>query len=853
MMRLHRLRRLSGDIMHYFKYVVKGFKGNLSRFIAVIAIVALGVGFLVGLLSASGDLRGSVDCMYDETQMADIHLMSAIGFHESTASALKNENNIVETAVQSEQKATVHQQSLNSRRISMDLQKTEVNRLTLLSGRYPQSRTECVVLTDNQAYHKVEIGTEIILSDISYTVVGILQSPLYFAKEREYGLTGTSRIDLIFYVDAVYQDIETVTDIYIYYPDLKKYNSFSEDYFDALKEYKGNIRALQDEELSKQKAVVRKEIYAEIYSAVSLDISNQFREAGVSEELIATMVEQEMMKEDIQSFVQSQTDARLEQLLTESGSAWFILDKKSNLSYISFAQNADKIDKIAVVFPIFFYFIAALVALTTITRLVEEERTSIGLLKSLGYSKMKITGKYIAYGLTCSVIGSVVGIILGIFVLPYVIYVAFNTLYFLPSCIFRFNVLVITVSVMVMIGTILCVALYVALKTLKERPCALLLPKAPKPGKRILLERIPLLWKKTKFKYKNTLRNIFRYKKNLIMMIIGVGGCVSLLLCAFGIRNSIGTIGGSQYRDILKYDIKVQTEADKELDTESIHGIEAYIHLRIDEVNINGDTEYDIYKITCDASLESFIHLTTKKGKKIELTENDIVISTQLADKFKLSKGSVFRLEGDDTEYTVSAICDNHIQNYIFVYSTESFEKNAYLLNLSSDTVEEDVAEALSGLSGIRSIEIKSQLSTSYDSMADSLTLIVLVIILCSGALAVIVIYNLTNININERIKEIATLKVLGYQKKEVCGYIYREIFLMCMLGTLAGFIFGPFLFRFIMDNIQSPGLVFSNTLSPLYFLYSFLITIVFIGIVDLLFIPKIKRIKMAESLKCVD
>lgn len=839
--------------MHYFKYVIKGFKGNLSRFIAVIAIVALGVGFLVGLLSASGDLQASIDRMYDESQMMDIHLMSTIGFHDSTASVLKNEGNIVEEAVQSEQKATVHQQSLNSRRISRNLENAKVNQLTLLSGRYPQSQTECVVLTDNQTYHKVEIGEEITLSDISYTVVGIVSSPLYFAKEREYSLTGTARMDIIFYVDAMYQDFDTITDIYIYYPKLKKYNSFSEAYYDALEEYKAEIKALEDEELKKQKNVIRNQIYAEVYSAVFLDISNQLRDMGVLEEFIAGMAEQKMEENDVQALIEAQTTEQFERLLAENGDSWHILDKKSNLSYVGFEQNVDKIDKIAVVFPVFFYFIAALVALTTITRLVEEERTSIGLLKSLGYSKVKITAKYSAYGLTCSVIGSVVGVVLGIFVLPYVIYVAFTTLYVLPTCIFKFNVMVITISVVVMIGTILCVALYVALKTLKERPCALLLPKAPKPGKRILLERIPFLWKKTKFKYKNTLRNIFRYKKNLIMMMIGVGGCVSLLLCAFGIKSSIGNVGSSQYQDILKYDIKVQTESNTQLDIENITGVEAYVHLRIDEINIKDDTEYDIYKITCNSSLDAFICLETVKGKKIELSNHDVVISSQLAKKFKLKVGSVFELDGDDTQYTVSRICDNHIRNYIYIYCTEAFAKNAYLLNISPDTNEEAVAEQLSGLSGIRSIEIKSQFSTSYDSMADSLTLIVLVIILCSGALAIIVIYNLTNININERIKEIATLKVLGYQRSEVCGYIYREIFLMSLLGILAGFIFGPFLFRFIMANIQSPGLMFSDTLSPLFFLYSFLITVVFIGIVDLLFIPKIKKVKMAESLKCVD
>lgn len=336
------------------------------------------------------------------------------------------------------------------------------------------------------------------------------------------------------------------------------------------------------------------------------------------------------------------------------------------------------------------------------------------------------------------------------------------------------------------------------------------------------------------------------------MMMIGVGGCVALLLCAFGIQSSVGSIGKSQYQDILKYDIKLALYEDTPLALDTYNEIEKFSYIRSEEVNLKGDTEYDIVKITANETLEDYILLKNRKGRKITIQPGDVIVSKQLADKFNLKKGSVITFEGDTAEYTVSEICQNHIGNYVYIYE-DTFAGNAYFIKLADSADEEGLAERLSALDNVKSIEIKSQLSTSYDSMSDSLTLIVLVIILCSGALAIIVIYNLTNININERIKEIATLKVLGYQRKEVCGYIYREIFFMSLLGILAGFVFGPFLFKFIMYNIQSPGLIFTDTFSPLFFLYAFLITIVFIGIVDLLFIPKIKKIKMVESLKCVD
>ncbi len=836
---------------HYLKYVCRGFKGNLSRFIAVIAIVALGVGFLVGLLSASGDLYSSVDDMYDEFQMMDINIKSTIGFHKDTLIELeKTTNAIVVGEYQYEQKAVINNQNLNVRVIDHDFT-SKINQIEILEGRLPRNKDECVVIQDNNIYHKLEIGSTIEM-ETNYTVVGVIKSPLFFAKEKEYNLSGTNRIDLIMYLDSAYQDLETITDVYLYYPQLKDYNSFEDSYFTKLSQYEAEIEAIQEIELLRQKKELEKEIYTKIYATTKETIRQELLDKNLPEAMVDTILNEQMNSKDVLQKIEEETNKQLESLIQKNGYAWHILDKKSNLSYVSYSQNTEKIDKIAVVFPVFFYFIAALVALTTITRLVEEERTSIGLLKSLGYSKAKITSKYCIYALVCSIIGSAVGIVLGIFILPYVIHFAYKTLFVLPNCVFEFNILVNLLSVVAMILTILVVALYVSLKTLKERPSALLLPKAPKPGKRILLERIPFIWRKTKFKYKNTLRNIFRYKKNLIMMMIGVGGCVALLLCAFGIENSIGSIGDSQYEKILLYDIKVNVDTDTKIEIDKYDEIDKYIGVQLEEIHFKDDKDYDIIKVTSNESLKDFLSLKDLKGRTIELNSGDVILSEQLAKKFKLKKGSTFIFENDSKEYTVSNICKNYIGNYVYIYEDE-FKENAYLINLNNSSSETELVEELSGLEGVKSIEVKSQLRTSYDSMSDSLTLIVMVIILCSGALAIIVIYNLTNININERVKEIATLKVLGYQRKEVCGYIYREIFLMSLLGILAGFVIGPLLFKFIIYNIQSPGLIFTDTLHPLYYLYAFLITIVFIGIVDLLFIPKIKKIKMVESLKCVD
>lgn len=828
---------------HYIKYVWKGFRQNLSRFIAVIAIVALGVGVLVGLLSSPGDLHASIHESYLEHNMYDINLKSTLGFHTDTIEELEGDDCIIQAASLAEGKATWNHKSIYARRISRKIENVELNTLTLLEGRVPKGELECVVLYDNTVYAKPSISDTLVFEGETYEIVGIVSSAEFFAKEQEYNLTATGRLDLIFYVEQEYQINEMITDVYIKYKNLSKANCFEDAYFDELRSYEQKLKLKEEKGLALQNEFIYDEIHTTVSTAVKEELLKQY-----PIEVVDGMMESDMVK----SQIEFKANESLQQIIDKNGYEWHILNLKSNLGFMSFQQNVDKINKIAIVFPVFFFFIAALVSLTTITRLVEEERTSIGLLKSLGYSKAKISYKYILYGLVCSILGSIIGSLLGIFILPAVIHIAFGTLYDMPKCVFQFNVACNLISSGLIILTIVFVALYVALKSLRERPCQLLLPKAPRPGRRILIEKIPFLWKRIKFKHKNMLRNIFRYKKNLMMMIIGVGGCVMLLLCAFGIQDVVGSIGSKQYDEILQYDLKISLVENTRIDVDSYEGVESYTYIRTEDVNFKDDVDYDIVKINAKENISDFISLRSTSNKEISLTTGNVIITKQLADKFKLKIGSTFTLEGDSKEYTVSNIAINYIGNYMYCIEDVVISNGCFINTIDEET-KENILTELSTLDNIRSIEVKSQSASSYKSMADSLTLIVLVIILCSGALAVIVIYNLTNININERIKEIATLKVLGYQSHEVCGYIYREIFLMSILGILAGFILGPLLFGFITHNLQSPGLIFSSDLNPLFFLYSFIITIVFVCIVDILFIPKIKKIQMVESLKCVD
>ncbi len=741
---------------YYLKYIFQGFKSNISRFIAVIAIVALGVGMLVGLLSAPDDLHQAIDKNYDQKQVMDLNIKSTIGFFEETIEVIKKYDAFVEGIFIEEDSVKIKNVNRTSRMISYDVKNSKINQLSLKKGTYPENKNECLALYDNKIYEKLDIGDTFIYKNEEYKVVGIVESPVYYYNEKEYNLTATSKLDFIFYVDYNLQKHSAITDLWVYYPKLKSYNSFDKEYYLELNKSIETLENIKLNELEKQKNVMYEIIYNEVKEKIRVELINHH----IPDERIEDLITQELNKEETKQRIEDQLNAILE----ENGYDWIFLDKEDTMSHITFKQNVDKINKIAIVFPVFFYFIAALVSLTTITRLVEEERTSIGLLKSLGFSKGKISFKYILYGIICSIIGAISGATLGIFVLPYVIHIAFQTLYLMPNCVFTFNIFVNLISSLFMILTIVSVALYVSLKCLKERPCTLLLPKAPKPGKRILLERIPFLWKKIKFKYKNALRNIFRYKKNLIMMMIGVGGCVSLLLCAFGIENAISSVGKKQYEEIFKYDLKVNIQSGTQIESNEIEGIKESINIYLEDTNLIDNKEYDITKIVTSNDLNEYIHFISLKDKNLVLQPNDVFITEQLAKKLNLKKKDILRFKNDDKEYKVTGICKNYIGNYVYIYDESNTLCNSCFIKIEEDK-EEAIVDSLSILSNVKSIEVKSQTASSYNNMSDSIILIVIVIILCSGALAIIVIYNLTNININERIKEIATLKVLSSLK----------------------------------------------------------------------------------------
>lgn len=542
---------------------------------------------------------------------------------------------------------------------------------------------------------------------------------------------------------------------------------------------------------------------------------------------------------------------------------WYVLDRNSSPSYVSFSSNAGRIVAIAKIFPVFFFLVAALVALTTMTRMVDEERVLIGTLKATGYSNRRIIFKYAFYSLTAGIAGSVIGLAVGLKVLPAVIWNAYSMMYTLPALICAFNPEISLTSAALLLACILLATVSACAESLKEAPARLMLPRAPKAGKRVFLENIKFIWKHMSFIHKVTARNILRYKKRFFMTVIGVAGCTALLLTGFGIRDAIGDIVSIQYGQLQEYDLTV-TGKNKDAIIEYLtdNGAERYAVCALEEyTGPDGQT----VNVMCAENNESFADIMRlrhrRDGKSIDLGSAGTVISEKYATKNGLKKGDILCLTDDGREYKVPVgdVCEYYINNYVFIsesdYGTlinETPRFNTVLAKMNAAD-EDAIMEGLLAVDGVESASFSSAVMSSFENMLDKINYIVYVLIICAGLLAFTVLYNLTNINIGERQKEIATIKVLGFFDNEVSAYICRETVILSIIGTLLGLAGGVFLCRFVVLNAEMDSIMFGRNIKLMSFVLAAAITMIFSCLVNAVMYRKLKKIDMVESLKSVD
>ncbi|MEF9990698.1 MAG: FtsX-like permease family protein [Romboutsia sp.] len=556
---------------------------------------------------------------------------------------------------------------------------------------------------------------------------------------------------------------------------------------------------------------------------------------------------------------------------------WYVLDRNSHYSYAQYENSANSIDALAKIFPVFFFSVAALVCLTTMTRMVDEQRINIGTLKALGYSEGKISKKYIIYALSASLLGSMLGLAIGFTIFPIVIFNAYGIMYTLPSAILTFDVTIAIGVTLLAVGITTLSAYLACHKELKETPSILMRPRAPKNGKRIILERMPFIWNKISFIGKVTIRNIFRYKKRFFMTVLGISGCTALILTGLGIRDSIQMIVDGQYGSLFKYDMTVVL--DNDLLNSDIDKISDYIsndkrilkHQFINNENGNiviDKTEKDITIVVPDSisNMEEFIHLRDRKSQDpIKLDDSGVVISEKIARTLDIKVGDNIELKNSKdkkVKVLVTGITENYISHYAYIspkYYKEVFGRDTEF-NMAIGTVKDISNDKESKLGSdlmendlIKGVTFNSGARENFSNTIKSLNYVVLLMTVSAGILAFIVLYNLTNVNISERIREIATIKVLGFYDNEVSSYIYRENIILTIIGTFAGLGLGKILHQFIMVTVELDSMMFGRVISFKSYVIAAVLTVALGIIVNLAMYYKLKTVKMVESLKSVD
>ncbi len=572
----------------------------------------------------------------------------------------------------------------------------------------------------------------------------------------------------------------------------------------------------------------------------------------------------------------AQIDDAQKQLDSFDELKWYIFGRDDNPGYGDFESDTQRVDAVATIFPVFFIAVVILVTLTTMTRMVEDQRIQIGTLKALGYSSRSITGKYFVYSFLAGIIGCAVGLVVGIFLFPSMIYMAYGAMYpALPELIYTVPWLFPFLAVIAAIACTSFVSILACYNSLRVQPAILMRPKAPKPGKRILLERIGVIWKHLSFTSKVTARNLFRYKIRFLMTVLGVAGCTALIIAAFGLNDSVSVIGQKQFVDITHYNATIVFN--KEKSAEEAQTLKTYL-------NENKNTKQNILvsmqsatphnadnSVTMDAYLvvpesteafPSYIELKNRtSGQKLQMSDDGVIITEKISMKLGLNIGDAvtFRVNNKDYQAPITGITENYAYHYIYmppavyeqVFGKPVTFSNAFAIvpNLD-DSVKSEIADDFLTRSDIMALSYNDTIIDQFNNTITSMQAIVAVIVLTAGALAFVVLYNLTNINIEERVREIATIKVLGFNMKETISYVFRENIILTLLGIAVGLGVGTLMTSFIVEIIELDLVMFGRGVGWLSYVASVLITLLFAILVMVVMSFKVKKIDMIESLK---
>ena len=813
------------------KHIFMKIKDNYKRFLSLICMAFLGVGFYVGIQSSSPDMLKTLDNFYDENNVYDISVISNVGLTEDDLLKLSKIKN-VELAINIQEKDSYLEIEENNYVVKLIEYNSQMNNVYIKEGRLPKNNNEVSVDNALLENNNLKLGDNITIDGKKYSIVGNVISPLYFSAERPNSNLGSGKVDYYIYVYNGSLDLEAYSNIYITVKGAKKYLTNSDSYKKLINNVKKDIDLIKD----KQQDIRYDELYSDI-----IETSEMY---GISI--------------DESKFIKPK---------------WYIYDRLDNTSYKELINASDNLKKIGNIFPIIFFAISVLVSLISMMRMIEEDRVENGTLKSLGYNSFHITLKYVIYSLLATTIGSSVGAIFGSYMIPNVIWNIYKKIFFIPKFIYLlksdYNALGLWICILCICGT----SIIVCIKNLREVPANLMRPKAPKSGKKILLERINFIWKKLKFSDKITIRNIFRYKSRVITTILGIAGCTSLILAGFGLKDSIKDVIDFQFNNIIKYDKMLMTnESINQIDIEkellNDDKVENYTNVNTQNIKVLfNDEQHEVTMITPDDfnSISKSISLIDLKTNNIidNISDNSCIISEKTAKLLDIDVGDkISLLDNDNNKYDikVSYIIKNYINQYLYINKNtynnlfNNYKINSILISLKEEdkNSKEFDKKYISNGYALTIVDI-DDIKSSMSDMLSSIDSIVAILIIAAASLAFVVLYNLSNINISERKREIATLKVLGFYPSEVDKYINRETVLLTILGIGIGLLFGSYLSHFIISTCEPDYIMFDRHVYTLSYFYSLFITVIFTIIVTIVTHFNLKKINMVTSLKNVE
>lgn len=829
------------------KNLLREIKRTFTKFLSIFAICALGVAFFAGIRATSPDMKEAGDRLYNTYKLSDISVISTSGLTADNIRDLESIEGIqavrASLFVDAMARGTDEKEK-NLRLYSMPIKlkseyaplidlipdygidtspEYEMNGVEIVSGRMPLNDTETALDYTLEGSLVKQLGDEITLTTsggtVTLRVIGFIRSPMYISMfERGTSSIGNGTSDGFAYASG-----NAISSLGTKLPVMSLLNTY--------------------------------------YTRADIVISGKEGLSAYSDEY--------------EALVNEVTD-RIEDYASTQSGTWYIQDRSGNPGYSDYSENTDRIAAVGDVFPLIFFIVAALVCLTTMTRMVEEQRIEMGTMKALGYGGWQIAMKYAVYAMSACISGGVVGAIIGFKLFPYVIMKGYSIMYYLGKLETPYRADIAFMAIAAMAVCTAAATFSACYASLKEVPATLMRPKAPKAGRRVLLEKIPFIWKKLSFTSKVTVRNLFRYKKRFFMSVIGIAGSGALLVTAFGLNDSIFGIIEKQFGDIWQMDVQAYVyEAMPLADMQELLGKNP------------ANDDFDSVMFCLDSQMEcknggrsqSGVHLLGVEsaesmggrvslhngGTPVTLDDSGVVVTAKLAETLSIKAGDEINMRtgGEDHLMRVIGVADNYVYHYVYItaayYETvfgKAMQYNGFMGNLK-DGLTDETMDAMSTqlLSDSRMYTVRT-IGSIYDSVWDSLSIlnyVVLVLILGSGMLTFVVMLNLTNINIGERMRELATLRVLGFYDKEMYAYIFRENNALSVIGAFVGLLFGKIMHLFVIRTCEVDMVMFVRSAKPLSYVYAFALTIVFSLIVNLLMRPKVRAIDMVESLKSAE